>query len=47
MSWFSRMEKCVTLSTLEAEYFAIIDVVNGLIPMRVVWRFMLPEFRMP
>ena len=37
--WFSRTQKCVTLSTSEAEYVA--DAVKELF-LRQVWRFMLP-----
>ena len=40
--WFSRIQKCVTLSTSEAEYVALGDNVNKLLFLRQVWRFMLP-----
>ena len=40
--WFSRTQKCVTLSTSEAEYVALVDDVKGLLFLRQVWRFMLP-----
>ncbi|CAB1108804.1 unnamed protein product [Ectocarpus sp. CCAP 1310/34] len=45
LSWFSRTQKCVTLSTTEAEYVALGDVVNEI--LRQVWRFMLPKVSMP
>lgn len=34
MPWFSRMQKCVTLSTTEAEYVAIADRVEEALNMR-------------
>ena len=40
--WFSRTQKCVTLSTSEAEYVALGDTVKELLFLRQVWRFMLP-----
>ena len=45
--WFSRTQKCVTLSTSEAEYVALGDAVKELLFLRHVWRFMLPGKRMP
>ena len=39
--WFSRTQKCVTLSTSEAEYVALGDAVKELF-LRQVWRFMIP-----
>ena len=42
VSWFSRTEKCVTLSTAEAEYVALADVIKQVLFLRRVWRFMLP-----
>ena len=45
--WFSRTEKCVTLSTSEAEYIALGDAVKELLFLRQVWRFMLPGQGMP
>ena len=47
VSWFSRTQKCVTLSTAEAEYVAITDVLKEVLFLRQVWRFMLPELVMP
>ena len=47
VSWFSRTQKCVTLSTAEAEYVAITDVLKEVLFLRQVWRFMLPEMVMP
>ena len=41
MCWFSRMQKCVTLSTSEAEYVALGDAVNELLFLRQVLRFMI------
>ena len=40
--WFSRTQKCVTLSTSEAEYVALGDAVKELLFLRQVWRFMTP-----
>ena len=45
--WFSRTQKCVTLSTSEAEYVALGDAVKKLLFRRQVWRFMLPGRGMP
>ena len=45
--WFSRTQKCVTLSTSEAEYVALVDAVKELLFLRQVWRFMLPGKGMP
>ena len=40
--WFSRTQKCVTLSTSEAEYVALGDAVKELLFSGQVWRFMIP-----
>ena len=40
------MQKCVTLSTSEAEYVALGDAVE-LLFLRQVWRFMIPGKGMP
>ena len=45
--WFSRTQKCVTLSTSEAEYVALGDAVDDLLFLRQVWRLMLPSKVMP
>ena len=45
--WFSRTQKCVTLSTSEAEYVALGDAVKELLFLRQVWRLMLPSKVMP
>ena len=37
--WFSRTQKCVTLSTSEAEYVALGDAAKDLLFLRQVWRF--------
>ncbi|CAB1107872.1 unnamed protein product [Ectocarpus sp. CCAP 1310/34] len=47
VSWFSRTQKCVTLSTTEAEYVALGDVVKEILFLRQVWRFMFPKVSMP
>ena len=47
VSWFSRTQKCVTLSTTEAEYVALADVIKEMLFLRQVWRFMLPDVGMP
>ena len=44
---FSRTQKCVTLSTTEAETVALTDVIEEALFLRSVWHFMLPEVRMP
>ena len=45
--WFSRTQKCVTLSTSEAEYVAHGDAVKELLFLRQVWHFMSPGKGMP
>ena len=45
--WFPRMQKCVTLSTSEAECVALGDTVKELLFLRQVCRFMLPGKEMP
>ena len=45
--WFSRTQKCVTLSTSEAEYVAHGDAVKELLFLRQVWHFMSPGREMP
>ena len=47
VSLFSRTQKCVTLSTTEAEYMAIANVTKEVLFLRQVWRFMLPAAGMP
>ena len=47
LSWFSRTQEYVTLSTTEAEYVAPADVNKEMLFLRQVWRFMLPEVGMP
>ncbi|CAB1115735.1 unnamed protein product [Ectocarpus sp. CCAP 1310/34] len=47
VSWFSRTQKCVTLSTTEAEYVALGDVVKEILFLRQIWRFTLPQVGMP
>ena len=44
--WFSRTQKCVTLSTTEADYVAMAYVLKEVLFLRQVWRFMLPEVGM-
>ena len=41
--WFTRTQKCVTLSTSEAEYVALGHEVKDLLFLRQIWRFMLPS----
>ena len=45
--WFPRAQKCVTLSTSEAEYDALGDAVKELLYFRQVWHFMLLGKVMP
>ena len=40
--WFSRTQKCVTLSTTEAEYVALADTMKEVIFLRYVWSYILP-----
>ena len=44
--WFSRTQKCVTLSLSEAEYVALGDAMNELF-LRQVLHFMIPGKGMP
>ena len=44
---FSRTQKCVTLSTSEAEYVALGDAVNELLFLRQILRFMIPGKGIP
>ena len=45
--WFSRTQKCVTLSTSEAEYVALGDAVKESLFLRQACRFMIPGKGMP
>ena len=45
--WFSRTQKCVTLSTTEAEYVAMSECVKEDLFVRHVWCFILPARGMP
>ena len=45
--WFSRTQKCVTLSTSEAKYVALADEVKELWFLRQDWLFMFPNKVMP
>ena len=47
VSWFSRTQRSVTLSTTEAEYVAMVEVMKEVMFLRHVWRFMLPDMGMP
>ena len=47
VSWFSRTQKCVTLSTTEAEYVALADVMKDALFLRQVGRLMLPDVGLP
>ena len=47
VSWFSKRQKCITLSTTEAECLALSDVIYEVLCSRQVWRFMLPDVGMP
>lgn len=43
IAWFSKTQKCVTLSTTQAEYVAMADMGKEILFLRQVWRFMLPK----
>ena len=43
----SNTQKCVTLSTTQAEYVAMSDIGKEILFLRQVWSFMLPKARMP
>ena len=45
--WFSRTQKCVTLSTSEEEYVAPGDAVKELLFLRQVWCFIMLTKAMP
>ena len=47
VSWYSKTQKCVTLSTMKAEYVAMSDVAKEILFLRLVWRFMLQRVGMP
>ena len=41
VSWFYRTQKCITLSTTEAEYVALATPIEEVLFLRQVWRFMM------
>ena len=43
VSWYSKTQKCVTLSTTQAEYVAMSDVAKEILFLWQVWRFTLPR----
>ena len=43
ISWFSRTQKCVTLSTTEAEYVAMADGVKEALNIRDILAFLMPS----
>ena len=47
VSWFSRTQKCVTLSTTEAEYVAVADGVKEALYVRGVLVFLMPSLGSP
>ena len=47
VSWFSRTQKCVTLSTTEAEYIAMADGVKEALYVRGVLVFLTPRLGSP
>ena len=47
VSWFSRTQKCVTLSTTEAEYVAMDDGVKETLYVREVLVFLMPSLGSP
>ena len=42
--WFSRTQKCVILSTTEAEYVALGDTFREVMFIRYVWSFFFSGF---
>ena len=42
--WFSTTQKCVTLSTTEAEYVALGDTIKEAMFIWYVWSFIFPGF---
>ena len=47
MCWFSRTQKCVTLSTTEAEYVAMAKTMKEVLFLQQVWCFTLPGVGTP
>ena len=43
----SRTQKCVTLSTTEAEYVALADTIKKVLLLRQVWHFTFPDAGTP
>ena len=43
MSWFSRTQKCVTLSTTEVEYVAMANGVKEALCVRGILVFLMPS----
>ena len=41
--WFSKTQKCITMSTTHAEYVAMAEMGKEILFLRQVWRFMLPK----
>ena len=47
VSWHSKTQNCVTLSSTQAEYVAMSVMGKEIFVLRQVWCFMLPKARMP
>ena len=47
VSWHSKTQKCVTLSTTQVEYVAMSDMGKEILFLRQVWCVALPKARMP
>ena len=47
VSWFSKAQKCITISTTEAAYVVRVNVIKEVLFLRQIWWFVLLDVRMP